>query len=56
MTAKNHSAHTPAPSTVSPMVTTVESSMKSLNGSVTIMIAMPNVSTRNSPAQNQVAP
>ena len=38
------------------MVTAVDSSMKSLYGSVTIMTAMPSVSSRNSPAQNQVAP
>jgi hypothetical protein len=37
-------------------VTTVDSSMKSLNGSVSIMTAMPSVSSRNNPAQNHVAP
>jgi hypothetical protein len=37
-------------------VTVVDSSMNSLNGSVTIMTAMPSVSSRNRPDQNQVAP
>ncbi len=46
----------PAPTTVSPTVTSDDSSMKSLNGSVTIMTAMPSVSTRNSPAHSHVAP
>ena len=46
----------PAPTAVSAMVTSVDSSMKSLNGSVTIITAMPSVSTRKSPAQSQVAP
>src|SRR5215471_9824806 len=47
---------TAAPTTVSPMVTAADRSMKSLNGSVSIMTAMPIVSSRNRPDQNQVAP
>ena len=47
---------TAAPTSVRPAVTAEDSSMKSLNGSVTIIAAMPTVSTRNSPAQNHVAP
>jgi hypothetical protein len=54
-TAKNQTAQTAAPSIVRPTVTIEDSSMKSLNGSVTIMKPRPSVSSRNKPAQNQVA-